>query len=87
MSFVDKDRKSDPLIQAKFDVAKAIIDVRLAERDAAETARTLSAREQKLLSALADREEDAIRNKPVAEIESELEEIRKAKRQTVGAAA
>ena len=58
VSFVETVRKGDTTLQLKFDIVKHIIDVRLAENAAAATERATAERKQKLLEALA-RKQDA----------------------------
>ncbi len=79
VSFVDKERKSDPRIQNMFDVVKHVIDVKLAERDAKRGETELAAQEQVLLAILADRQQTDLRNQPLDVIEGKLAELRKAK--------
>lgn len=75
VSFVDKDRKSDSTVQLRFDIIKHIIDVRLAE-DVAESQKQENARrKQKLLSIIADREDDALRSMPLDELRKAIEEL------------
>lgn len=72
VSFVNTAKKSDPVIQLKFDVVKYIIEVRLAENEAAATKRTNAEKRQTLLEALANQEAKALANKTPEEIRAEL---------------
>lgn len=58
-SFVVKAPKKDEALQLKFDIIKHIIDIRLAEAEAAEMLRANKEKKQKLL-ALIDEKENAI---------------------------
>jgi len=58
VSFVAPTSGRDEVLQLKFDIVKHIIDVRLAENAAAATERATAERKQKLLEALA-RKQDA----------------------------
>lgn len=60
VSFVNKEQKSDELIQLKFDIVKTIIEVRLAENAAALIARDNSEKKQQLLGILAQRENEQL---------------------------
>ncbi len=68
VSFVDDERKSDATTQLKFDIVKHIIDVRLVERAAAVEAEKNREKKQKLLSILAEREDDTLRSLSVEEL-------------------
>jgi len=68
VSFVDDERKSDVTTQLKFDIVKHIIDVRLVERTAAVEAEKNREKKQKLLSILAEREDDTLRSLSVEEL-------------------
>ena len=71
VSFVRAEKKSDPTVQLKFDIARHIIEVRMAENAAAATERAASERQQKLLAIIAKREDADLENLP-------LDELRKA---------
>lgn len=71
VSFVEKDRKSDEMVQLKFDIVKHIIDTKLVELEAATKERAAAERRQRILAIIADREDDDLRKLP-------LDELRKA---------
>ncbi len=68
VSFVEKDRKSDETIQLKFDIVRYVIDVRLAERAAEAEKQANAARKQKLLSFIADKEDDDLRSMSIEDL-------------------
>ena len=68
VSFVVPDRKSNELIQLKFDLVKHIIDVRLAENAAKTQARNNAEKKQRLLQIIAERTEEDLRGKPLDEL-------------------
>ncbi len=72
VSFVDTAKKSDPAIQLAFDVVKHIIEVRLAENDAAAQKRARDDRRIVLQEAIARKESEAIGSKSVDELRAEL---------------
>ncbi len=75
VSFVNKEQKSDEVIQLKFDLVKKIIDTRLAENEAATKTRERAERKQKLLSIVAEREDDTLRTMPLEELRKLLNEL------------
>lgn len=72
ISFVDTAKKSDPTAQLKFDIAKHIIDVRLAENAAAATAAANKERKQHLLGILASKENEALLGMSVEELRAAI---------------
>lgn len=77
VSFVKTESKSDPVIQAKFDLVKHIIDVRLVENAAARKKQDDAAQRQKILAIMADREDDNLKNLPVEELRKLLADFDK----------
>ena len=75
VSFVDKDKKSDAIVQLKFDIVKHIIEVRLEENEKKAAARANSAKRQVLLQALAERETEDLKNKTPEEIRAMLADL------------
>ena len=76
VSFVDKDKKSDAIVQLKFDIVKHIIEVRLEENEKKAAARANSAKRQVLLQALVERENEDLKNKSPEELRAMLAELR-----------
>jgi hypothetical protein len=70
ISFVTPAQKSDQTVQTKFDIVKYIIDIRIAERDAAAEAAQRKEKKQQILSLIAGKENDKLAS-------SSLEELRK----------
>ena len=70
VSFVEKDRKSDAIVQIKFDVVKHIIEVRVAENDAAMLARTNAEKRQQILEVLAKKENSELETKTPQELKA-----------------
>lgn len=75
VSFVVQERKSDETVQMKFDIVKHVIDVRIKENTAAATARANAEKKQKILSIMADREQDTLKNMPMEELRKLLDEM------------
>lgn len=75
VSFVNTAQKSNPIVQLKFDVVKHIIEVLLAENEAAATRRTKAEKRNMLLEALANQEAKVLANKTPEEIRAELEAL------------
>lgn len=60
VSFVEPTQKSNPVAQLKFDIAKHIIDVRVAENKALADARANADRKQTLLGIIAQKENEVL---------------------------
>lgn len=74
-SFVRPEAKSDPTIQAKFDIAKYIIDVKLDEAKKATEARARREAKSRLREILLRKKNEAQEAKSIEEIEKELAEL------------
>lgn len=73
-SFVDKPAKANTTNQLAFDIVKAIIKVRLEERDAAKSALEKKERKGKILEILARKKDAALEAMDEAELKKLLEE-------------
>jgi hypothetical protein len=72
VSFVDESTKSDELLQLKFDLAKYIIGVKKAENAAAAAAREKAATKQRILEIIAKKQDHALENASIEELEQKL---------------
>lgn len=70
VSFVIKEKKSDEIIQLKFDIIKHIIDIKLAEKELAEKAKLNKEKKQQLLSVIEQKENEQL-------LGSSLEDLKK----------
>jgi len=68
VSFVHKEKKSDEMVSFKFDVVKHVIDVRVAENEAAKLKADTAAKKQKLLGLIAEKQDKELSNLPVDEL-------------------
>ena len=75
VSFVNLDRKSDKIVQLKFDVVKYIIEVRLAEADAAKITRENREKKDRLLQLIAERQDDDLKNMPLDDLKKMVAEL------------
>ena len=75
VSFVNLDRKSDKVVQLKFDVVKYIIEVRLAEADAAKITRENREKKDRLLQLIAERQDDDLKNMPLDDLKKMVAEL------------
>lgn len=75
VSFVNKENKSDELVQLRFDVVKHIIEVRLAENQAKSQARSNSEKKQQLMEILVQRENEVLKEKSPEEIKAMIASI------------
>ena len=77
MSFVkptSQVSKEFNIIKAKFDIVKHIIDVKLAEAEAAKKAKEIKARNQRILGLIAQKEDEALASKSKEELLAMLAE-------------
>lgn len=70
VSFVTKGKKSDEIIQLKFDIVKHIIDVKLLEKEQQEQAKINKDRKQQILAVISQKENEQL-------LGSSLEELKK----------
>jgi hypothetical protein len=75
VSFVNPDKKSDPEIQAKFDLIMYVIKLRIAENEAALKQKENAAKRQKILAIMSDREDESLRNMPLDELKKLIESL------------
>lgn len=75
VSFVTAAKKSDATVQLKFDVVKHVIDVRVAERDAAVVAAQKADKKQIILNILAQKEGEALSQASPEELRKMLEAL------------
>lgn len=67
--------KEDEELSIQIAIVKHIVAVKLAEADAAKKARENKEQRQKILSILADKQEDALKNKSVEELQQMLQDM------------
>lgn len=72
-SFVKKTVKDDGT-QLQFDIVKHVIEVRLAESDKAKKARENREKRQKILAAIADKEDQGLKDASIDDLKKLLEE-------------
>ena len=75
VSFVEPERKSDDVVQLKFDIAKHIIGIKILERTAASAARDRAEKKQKLLAIIADKQDTSLKNMSMDELQKALAEL------------
>ena len=61
VSFVDTTKKSDAVVQLKFDLVKYVIETKLTENAAKNAAAENSAKKQRIMQILADRQDDSLK--------------------------
>lgn len=74
-SFIGKKSTASEVAKLKFDIVKHIIDVKIAERDAAETAVEKKNQKQRILQLIADKEHSALAGKSKEELEQLLKDL------------
>lgn len=72
VSFVVKERKSDPTVQMQFDIVRHIIEVRLAEKEARDQEQAKATEKQKLLEILSGKQDEELRSLPVEELKQRI---------------
>jgi hypothetical protein len=72
---------SDQELEAKIEIVKHMVNVKLREAEARANAKNLKAQEQKLLAILASKEEEDLQGKSPEDIRAMLDEIQKQKQQ------
>lgn len=75
VSFVNPEQKSDEVVQAKFDIVRHVIDVKLAENKAREEAAARRRREQKILEIIDRKQDQSLEGKTIDELRKELESL------------
>lgn len=75
VSFVNKNQKSDQTLQLKFDIVRHIIEVRLAEQEAAEKAKEIKDQKQVILQLIAEKKAEALKGASLEDLEKKLEEL------------
>lgn len=73
VSFVVKDRKSDETVSMKLEIVKRVIEVKLAEKDAAEKAAEKRQNRQRMLAIIAEKEDDKLKSLPLDELRKLVE--------------
>jgi hypothetical protein len=68
VSFVERSQKSDEMVQLKFDIVKHVIDVRLAENDAAALARSNKEKKQQIQAIIAQKENESLMGASLEEL-------------------
>lgn len=71
-SFVTKKSGPDEVTQLQFDIVKHIIDVRVAESEAAFKAREIKENNQKILQLIAEKSNEELRGKSIEELQTML---------------
>lgn len=66
------DNTTDAVTQLRFDIVKEVIELKKAERQAAQDAKTRADQKQKLLEVIAKKKGEALEGKDLAELEKEL---------------
>ncbi|MFN8575244.1 MAG: hypothetical protein U0354_00155 [Candidatus Sericytochromatia bacterium] len=75
VSFVIKEKKSDEIIQLKFDIVKHIIDVKLAEKEQAEQIKLNKERKQQILAVIAQKENEQLLGNSLEDLKKMAESL------------
>jgi hypothetical protein len=75
VSFVRENQGADETLQLQFDIVKHIIDVRLAEQNAALAAKEKAERKQKILAIMSDKQEASLRGLPLEDLQRLVNEL------------
>lgn len=71
-SFVDAPSNANSLLQLKLDVVKRVIEIKVANRDAAKKSAETKAKREQLQELIADKKTEGLKSKSVEELEAEL---------------
>ena len=74
-SFVNKTTKSDEKVQVAFDIVKHIIEVRLAEKEAAENVRKNKEKKAQILALIAQKDNEELSGKTKEELRAMAESL------------
>lgn len=75
VSFVIKEKKSDDTTQCKFDIVKHIIDVRIAENEAALKLKDIKDKKQQILGIIAQKENESLSQASIDDLKKMLESM------------
>lgn len=75
VSFVDTAKKSDSIVQLKFDLVKYVIEVKLAENAARTQAAATADKKQRIMQILADRQDDSLKTASDDDLKKMLESM------------
>lgn len=75
VSFVHKDKKPDALVQLKFELVKHVIDVRIAEADAASLAQIKREKKQKIMDIINKKQDESLVNASVEDLNKMLADL------------
>lgn len=70
VSFVNNDKKSNPIVQLKFDIVKHIIEVRLAENEAKAKEQETKEQNQFILQVIAEKQKDQIKGMSIEDLQA-----------------
>ena len=70
ISFVTPSVSDNTVVQQKFDIVKHIIDVKVSERDAAKLASDNAAKKQKILSLIAEKQDEKLSEASLEELQA-----------------
>ena len=74
-SFIKPEAKPDTTITLQFKVVKRVIDVRLAEKEAAEKRQATIARKQRIMEIMANKQDEDLASKDLDELQAMLDEM------------
>lgn len=72
VSFVEPAASADTDNQLRFDIVKHVIASKIADRDAANRQREAAEKKQKIMALIADKKDEALKGKPLEELEAML---------------
>lgn len=74
-SFIRTKTKDNTVLELRFNIVKHIIDVRLAEEEAAEKAKEVRAKRNQLMTLIAQRKDEELSKKSLEELYKELDAL------------
>lgn len=71
-SFVDAPSNANSLLQLKLDVVKRVIELKIADRDAAKKSAATKAQKAQLVELIAEKKAEGLKGKSIEELEAQL---------------
>lgn len=71
-SFVESPSNSNALLQLKLDVVKRVIELKIADRDAAKKSAATKAQKAQLVELIAEKKAEGLKGKSIEELEAQL---------------
>jgi len=75
-SLLETKSKADQELEAKIEIVKFVVQEKLAEQEAKSKAKEIKEQKQKIMSLLADKQDEALKQKPIEELQAMLDSLK-----------